>query len=117
MTIASTQTPAAGQPIPTPSDFPVLLLWDDPDNAKLTWEFNKALKDPVPILVDATVSAFLVGRNGGFELDEQAQWSLETRIGFSNRIPSIQIYTSSSTHPAYLLSKCQFELSSSRPSR
>lgn len=61
----------------------------------------------MPILVDAIVSAFLVGRNAGFELDEQAKWSLETRIGYSNRIPSIQIYTSSSTHPAYLVSTCR----------
>ena len=33
MTISGTQTPAAGQSIPTPPDFPV--HWDDPGDAKL----------------------------------------------------------------------------------
>ena len=65
MTIEGTRTPAAGQPIPTPPDFPV--RWDDPGDAKLTWELNGAFKEPVPLLVDAVVSAFLVGNNAGFE--------------------------------------------------
>jgi phosphohistidine swiveling domain-containing protein len=65
MTIASTQTPAAGQPIPAPPDFPV--LWDDPADAKLIWELSGAVKVPVPLLVETVVSAFLVGNNAGFE--------------------------------------------------
>jgi phosphohistidine swiveling domain-containing protein len=65
MSSADTEAPAAGQPIPTPPNFPV--LWDDPDDAKLTWELNKALKDPVPLMVDAVVNAFLVGGNAGFK--------------------------------------------------
>jgi pyruvate,water dikinase len=65
MSSSGTQAPAAGQLIPAPPDFPV--LWDNPDDAKLTWEFNKALRDPVPLMVDAVVSAFFVGGNAGFE--------------------------------------------------
>jgi phosphohistidine swiveling domain-containing protein len=65
MTIEGTRTPAVGQPIPTPPDFPV--YWDDPGDAKLIWELNGVLKEPVPLLVDTVVSAFLVGNNAGFE--------------------------------------------------
>lgn len=65
MSNASTQVPAAGQPIPTPPDFPV--VWDDPRDAKLTWMFNSGQKDPVPLSVDAVVAAFLVGGNASFE--------------------------------------------------
>ena len=72
---ASTQAPAAGQPIPTPPEFPV--VWDDPGDAKLTWEFNSALKDPVPLMVDAIVNTFLVGGNAGFE---QAALPIQIRI-------------------------------------
>ena len=75
MSNASTQAPAAGQPIPTPPDFPV--VWDDPGDAKLTWEFNSALKEPVPLMVDAIVNTFLVGGNAGFE---QAALPIQLRI-------------------------------------
>jgi pyruvate,water dikinase len=65
MSSADTQAPAAGQPIPTPPDFPV--HWGDPGDARLTWDFNTGLKDPVPLMVDAVVNTFLVGGNAGFE--------------------------------------------------
>jgi pyruvate,water dikinase len=65
MSNTSTQTPANGQPIPTPPDFPV--VWDDPRDAKLTWQFNSAHKDPVPLLVDAVITAFLEGGNVSLE--------------------------------------------------
>jgi pyruvate,water dikinase len=65
MSSADTRAPAAGQPIPTPPDFPV--RWGDPGDARLTWDFNTGLKDPVPLMVDAVVNAFLVGGNAGFE--------------------------------------------------
>lgn len=66
MSNKSTQTPTAGQLILTPPEFPV--AWDDPSDAKITWEFNSALKDPVPLMVDAIVAAFLEGGNSSFEL-------------------------------------------------
>ncbi len=65
MSNTSTQAPAHGQPIPTPLDFPV--VWDDPADAKLTWMFNTGHKDPVPLLVDAVITAFLEGGNAGLE--------------------------------------------------
>lgn len=75
MSNESTQVPAAGQPIPTPPDFPV--VWDDPSDAKLTWEYLSSLKDPVPLMVDAVIGAFLVGGKAGFD---QAALPIDLRI-------------------------------------
>ena len=75
MSNENTHTPAAGQPIPTPPDFPV--VWNDPRDAKLTWEFLSALKDPVPLMVDAVIGAFLVGGKAGFD---QAALPIDLRI-------------------------------------
>jgi phosphohistidine swiveling domain-containing protein len=65
MSTSSTQTPAAGQPIPTPPDFPV--VWDDPRDAKLTWMSSPQFKTPISPLIYAIIGAFLVGGNAGFE--------------------------------------------------
>jgi phosphohistidine swiveling domain-containing protein len=75
MSNESINTPAAGQPIPTPPDFPI--VWDDPADAKLTWEFLSSLKEPVPLMVDAVIGAFLVGGKAGFD---QAGLPLDLRI-------------------------------------
>ena len=65
MSNSSTQAPTAGQPIPTPPDFPV--VWDDPRDAKLTWMINPGAKAPIPLLIHTVVAAFLVGGNAGME--------------------------------------------------
>jgi pyruvate,water dikinase len=65
MSTSSTQAPIAGQPIPTPPDFPV--VWDDPRDAKLTWMSSPQFKTPISPLIYAVISAFLVGGNAGFE--------------------------------------------------
>jgi phosphohistidine swiveling domain-containing protein len=65
MSTSSTQAPTAGQPIPTPPDFPV--VWDDPRDAKLTWMSSPQFKTPISPLIYAVISAFLVGGNAGFE--------------------------------------------------
>jgi len=65
MSNSSTQAPTAGQPIPTPPDFPV--VWDDPRDAKLTWMSPPQFKTPTPPLIHAVIGAFLVGGNAGME--------------------------------------------------
>ncbi len=75
MSTSSTQAPTAGQPIPTPPDFPV--VWDDPRDAKLTWMFNDKYGTPIPLLVNAVVSAFILGSISGFE---QAGIPLSVRL-------------------------------------
>ncbi|MDX1417578.1 MAG: PEP-utilizing enzyme [Candidatus Promineifilaceae bacterium] len=62
------QTQAAGQPVQTPPDFPI--TWNDPSDAKLTWIFSSAIKEPVPALVEAVAKAFLEGGNAGYEMVE-----------------------------------------------
>lgn len=62
------QTPAADQPVPIPPDFPI--TWNNPNDAKLTWIFSSAIKEPVPALVEAVAKAFLEGGNAGYELVE-----------------------------------------------
>ena len=75
MSKSSTQTPTAGQPIPTPPDFPI--VWDDPRDAKLTWMFNDKYRAPIPPLVNAVVVAFIMGNISGFE---QAGMPLSVRL-------------------------------------
>jgi phosphohistidine swiveling domain-containing protein len=75
MSTSSTQTPAAGQPIPTPADFPI--VWDDPRDAKLTWMLNDKYNTPIPLLTHAVVVAFITGNISSFE---QAGISLDIRI-------------------------------------
>jgi phosphohistidine swiveling domain-containing protein len=65
MSNSDTQAPTAGQPIPTPPDFPI--VWDDSRDAKLTWMINDKYEKPIPLLVDAVVSAFILGSVAGFE--------------------------------------------------
>lgn len=59
------QTPAPGQPVPTPPDFPV--TWDDPQDAKITWLTVPQYKTPIPLLIYAVVKAFMEGGNVGLE--------------------------------------------------
>jgi pyruvate,water dikinase len=68
MSKKATQALAPGQIIPTPPNFPV--EWSDPDDAKLTWALSKAIKEPVPALVDTVTKVFLEGGNASFELVE-----------------------------------------------
>src|SRR6266545_5260308 len=75
MSNSTTQTPAAGQPIPTPPDFSV--LWDDPRDAKLTWMTIPQYKPPISPLIHAVVRGFLVGGNTGFK---QAGLPFEVRV-------------------------------------
>ena len=65
MSNSSTQAPTAGQPIPTPPDFPV--VWDDPRDAKLTWMTIPQFKAPTSPLIHAVVGAFMLGGNAGFK--------------------------------------------------
>lgn len=65
MSTSSTQAPTAGQPIPTPPDFPI--VWDDPRDAKLTWMSPPQFKTPTPPLIHAVIATFMVGGNAGFE--------------------------------------------------
>lgn len=75
MSNSTTQTPAAGQPIPPPPDFPV--AWDDPRDAKLTWMSIGQFKTPISPLIHAVFTAFLVGGNVGFE---QAGLPFQARV-------------------------------------
>ena len=65
MSTSSTQAPTAGQPIPTPPDFPV--VWDDPRDAKITWMTIPQFKTPTSPLIHAVIGAFFVGGNAGME--------------------------------------------------
>jgi phosphohistidine swiveling domain-containing protein len=75
MSTIDTQAPAAGQPIPTPPDFPI--VWDDPRDGQLVWMINDKYGKPIPLLVNAVVSAFLLGSIDAFE---QAGVPLGVRI-------------------------------------
>src|SRR5574339_410131 len=66
MSTSTKQAPTAGQPIPTPPDFPV--VWHDPRDAKLTWMSSPQFKTPISPLIHAVVGAFMVGGNAGMEL-------------------------------------------------
>ena len=44
MSNSSTPSPAPGQLIPAPADFPV--VWDDPRDAKVTWMLNPKYNGP-----------------------------------------------------------------------
>ena len=72
---STSQTPAAGQPIPVPPDFQV--MWDDPRHSKLTWMTIPQYKTPISPLIHAVVRAFMVGGNAGME---QAGLPFEVRI-------------------------------------
>ncbi len=65
MSNSNSQTPTAGQPIPTPPNFPV--IWEDPRDAKITWMFNEKYRSPIPPLIHDVVSAFLLGNGVGFQ--------------------------------------------------
>jgi pyruvate,water dikinase len=69
------QAPVAGQPVPTPPDFPI--TWDDPGDAKLTWTLSNAFDKPIPVLVNGVTTAFLEGGNSAFE-----QVALPFRVSF-----------------------------------
>src|SRR6266545_4435237 len=79
MSNSTTQTPAAGQPIPTPPDFSV--VWDDPRDAKLSWMTIPQYKTPISPLIHAVLGAFLVGGNAGME---QAGLPFEVRVARIN---------------------------------
>ena len=79
MSNSTTPTPAAGQPIPTPPDFPI--AWHDPRDVKLTWMTFPGYKTPIPPLIHTVISAFLVGGNAGFE---KAGLPFEVRVGRIN---------------------------------
>ena len=64
MSNSSTQAPTAGQPIPTPPDFPVVL--DDPRDAKVTWDLFPP-NSPAPLLTYSVAKAFLLGSLPSFE--------------------------------------------------
>ena len=63
MSNSDTQAPTPGQPIPTPSDFPV--VWDNPRDAKLTWIGIPQYKTPIAPLIHAMAGAFMAGGNAG----------------------------------------------------
>jgi phosphohistidine swiveling domain-containing protein len=65
MSNSTTQKAAAGQPIPTPPDFPV--VWDDLRDVKLTWMTIPQYKTSISPLIHAVVRTFLVGGNIGFK--------------------------------------------------
>ena len=65
MSTSSTQAPTAGQPIPTPPDFPV--VWDDPRDAKLTWMLMTNTENPYTTIGHAVVVAFILGSIAAFE--------------------------------------------------
>ncbi len=82
MSNSTTQTPTAGQPIPTPPDFSV--VWDNPRDAKLTWMSIPQFKTPISPLIHAVIGAFMVGGNAGME---QAGLPFEVRVERINTYP------------------------------
>ena len=55
MSNSSTHTPAPGQPIPIPEDFPV--TWENPADAKLTWQMNSHTTEPLAPLSFSVIAA------------------------------------------------------------
>ncbi|MEJ2711306.1 MAG: PEP-utilizing enzyme, partial [Anaerolineales bacterium] len=75
MSNSTANTPAPGKLIPDTPDFPV--LWDNPQDAKLTWMTNPGYKAPIPPLIYAFAGAMLLGSNAGFE---QASLPFQLRV-------------------------------------
>lgn len=65
MSEQATQTPAAGQPVPTSIDFPV--TWDDPQDAKITWLAFSQYRTSIRPIIYAVINAFTLGGNIGLE--------------------------------------------------
>ena len=82
MSNSTSQAPTPGQPIPMPPNFQV--KWADPRDSKLTWMSPPQFKTPIPPLIYAVISAFLVGGNSGFE---GAGLPFEIRIERINTYP------------------------------
>ncbi len=64
MSSTPTQAAAPGQPIPAPEDFPV--SWADPEDAKLTWQFDVHATQPMAPLSCSVGAATLRGFSPGF---------------------------------------------------
>jgi len=79
MSNSDTQAPTPGQPIPTPPDFSV--VWDNPQDAKLTWMTIPLYKTPIPPLIYDVIGAFLMGGNDGFD---RAGLPFQLRLGRFN---------------------------------
>jgi hypothetical protein len=77
----SPPAPAAGQPIPTPADFPV--AWENPGDAKITWMVNTRPIAPMAPLTYSIAAAFTVGGNPGYE---------RTGLPFRMRVARINTY-------------------------
>jgi phosphohistidine swiveling domain-containing protein len=84
MSDSSTYTPTAGQPIPTPADFPV--SWEDPADAKLTWVMDNHATEPMAALICSVSKAFLRGFNSAFS---QLGMPIQLRVAFINGFPYV----------------------------
>jgi pyruvate,water dikinase len=82
MSDSTTRTPAAGQAIPTPEDFPV--SWTDPDDAKLTWQLDNHTTEPMAPLSYSVTAAVLQGFNHAFP---QLGVPIQFRTAFINGFP------------------------------
>lgn len=79
MSKSSTHPPTTGQPIPTPVNFPV--SWENPADAKLTWQRDTHISEPIAPLGCSFVAALLAGFNPAVE---QLGASISFRIRFFN---------------------------------
>ncbi len=82
MSSTKAQTAAPGQPIPTPEDFPV--SWANPNDAKLTWQLDTHVTEPMAPLSCSVSAATLRGFNPAFP---QFGLPIQFRITFINGFP------------------------------
>jgi phosphohistidine swiveling domain-containing protein len=86
MSDSSTYTPTAGQPNPTPADFPV--SWDDPAHAKLTWALDNRATEPMTPLSHSAAAAALRGFNSAYP---QLGMPIQLRVAFLNGFPYVAV--------------------------
>src|SRR5215813_4003094 len=82
MSGTNTQAAAPGQPIPAPTDFPV--SWANPDDAKLTWQYDPHVTEPMAPLSCSVSAAILRGFNPAFA---QLGLPIQFRIAYFNGFP------------------------------
>lgn len=75
-------SPAPGQPIPIPEDFPV--AWTDPSDARLSWGLDNHVTEPMAPLACSTGAAILRGFNPAFR---QLGMPIQFRIAHFNGYP------------------------------
>jgi pyruvate,water dikinase len=97
MSSSTPTTPTAGQPIPTPADFPV--SWEHPEDAKLAWGLDNHVSEPMAPLTCSVSAAILRGFNPAFV---QLGLGIQFRIAHINGYPYATVVPTSAPPKAVM---------------